>query len=199
MLKNAFILMLIVGMCAFTSCSNELSRDASADRIKEKYPSEVTYTFDFGSQTYGSIWLGWSYQKVMKSISDVESTLDSLQQLGYLTWEKRYQAKSNGPYAINLKPDFGKGFYNYVIYPTEKMKPLIKQQRGTQYTVLVGEIVFEGVTGITSRGDDVREVVYSLGYKYNELGQKLLPPNEMKNRSEGKAIFRKYDDGWRIQ
>jgi hypothetical protein len=88
---------------------------------------------------------------------------------------------------------------------TDKAKEYVVAEkdfyRGTVFKAV--ESVEVTVTGVTKPaemgGQTTSEVEYTTTYKLNPLGQALAGSKEAENERTGRAVFRLFDDGWRLE
>lgn len=83
-------------------------------------------------------------------------------------------------------------------------KFVLKTEGGDRVTLKVVEGMDIDVTGVTKPanmlGETVSEVEYAYTYEFNPLGKALAKSaQEGSKPREGKALFRLFDDGWRLQ
>lgn len=83
-------------------------------------------------------------------------------------------------------------------------KYVLKTEGGDNVTLKVVEGVEIDVTGVTKPADmfvqTVSEVEYTYTYKFNPLGKALAESSQKDSKpNEGKALFRLFDDGWRLE
>lgn len=88
---------------------------------------------------------------------------------------------------------------------TDKTKDYVVTEkdfwRGTIFKAVEGvEVTVTGITNPASEGEQtVSEVEYSTTYKMNPLGQALAGSKEAQEERTRRAIFQRFDDGWRME
>lgn len=207
--------MLIIIAVLFQSCKNNLTRERASEMIlqKNKFPSEDFREINLTFNKEGSINVN-DTQNVPPPEKD--ELLSKLEQAGIITYsveiissELVYETwwKEGLGYSISNE-DTKKQWRQEGYAPTYTLKRFyyhngILTEKGKQYSkdglqFKIGQTDFGEVNGmIENQALNMTEVKYSKIYNPNEIGTLIF--NKQIDSSQNTAIFRKYDDGWRIE
>ena len=190
MKKTIIFLLLPIFILPLAGCDNNLSRREAERQICKQLPYELTGKL----QKYGSTPINVDLSRASYYLEDEKKNLAGLINDGYIVFtssEYEKLAPESQPSAAVFY------FVRWKITPTGKIRKFIKNDNGDYYTVSVGKISFDKITGVLKSGE-YSVVEYTIKREANEIGN-MNPFNCYDEIIEMKAYFKHYDDGWRIQ
>ena len=171
---------LVLVFCCFflISCNSNLSRNNARNQIVAQFKLPATYT--------------WTLQ-------EYDSYCKTLISKGLFTEQKSEQNSSNNNNSsggIFIRPVYIRLGFPYDITELGK-KYLVQYDSEYNPTVILGDLIFDEITGISKIDQYNTEVHYTLKCSnITPFGEVLLSDN---GSIQKVANFRKYDDGWRIE
>jgi hypothetical protein len=173
--KHAFLISLTILLVVISAgCSGQLSRSTAGSQISkhEKFPSTNTLTFYRGLATQ------------IDADSDQGKLARALTSLGYMGEDGWLTEK-----AVKAKAQW-----------KQKDIPIWPAGSDTQYEIPLGERELVEVTGLSEiEGPGGTYMQANFTWRWaatSDVGKEM---EIGKNLQDGKALFQKFDDGWRVQ
>lgn len=206
---------LIVILFLFQSCKNNLTREKAKDLIlqKKNFPIEDFREITLSYDREGTVNV---MDTAQKTLPDKDELLSKLEKSGIITYtvEVTYSELVNetwwkGGLGFRLNSEETKQEWRQEgINPVYTLRQYyhhngILTDKGKQYSAdgyqfKIAETDFGEVTGILeNQALNMTEVKYSKVYIPNEIGTLVF--NKQIDSSQNTAVFRKYDDGWRVE
>lgn len=190
------ILLIVLFIIPFNSCSSDLSRGQAAKRIKQLYPKIITKEFKL-HQSVSSMWIilrnGRLPQNYQKEMEEIESLLNAMKKDGLIDFKKNQKRRE--VYLLSRMPNVS---ISYDIQPTKKLERFIRKRDKRVLQIEVAKVLFDKITGITKDGNVGRVAEYKTRTKANDVAKYFKLSDYEKNPQKHSVRFRKYDDGWRL-
>lgn len=168
-----------------------LDRATAAKEIRKEFPKYITkevklHQAVWSGDTFVNSRTGEFYSEQLTTIAEVEARFQRMANAGLVT----YTSKRTARQALHSR--FGNVIYEIV--PTARMAKFIKEKRADSVVVVIGQHDFDKITGVSDN-----HVEFTTNTKFNELAEHVDPAVLSRVGSKQHvAIFRKYDDGWRL-
>lgn len=177
-MKKLMNLVLFFCSLFLISCNSDLSRDKARDQIIAQLKLPALYT---------------------KTLHEYDSYCKALISKGLFTEQKNEQNNSNNNNSsggIFIRPVYVQLGFPYDITELGK-KYLVQYDAEYNPTVILGDLTFDEITGISKNDQSNTEVHFTLKYSnLTPFGEVLLGNNSTVQKV---TYFKKYDDGWRIE
>jgi mono/diheme cytochrome c family protein len=177
-----------------SGCNNELNRESAAEEIARLYPQPIVATLELSKSAFrgaNAPMPGGEFgPRDREVIAELERRLNELALRGYLSYKKEPVRRSLGSMPL--------GNIRYTIEPKRKLEEWIVERDEGHAQVVIGQVEFTGISGITAIGETRRQVEYTRLSRFNELASFIGVSGQDKSPSDKAVIFIRYDDGWRL-
>lgn len=209
-IKSILLCVVVLVLSLFSIASaKDLTRAEAAKKLSKlnfgtnvgSFPKSLNKDFQMGTSGGNEPALVSQAEKDIEGwIGQQEAIYANLEEKGFIkynVWKGTQGQRPPGwPRAQSSTVDYMYVFVQFNMQATEKLNPYIISSDHNYYKVILANIIFNKITGVTKISDSEARVEFTLKTKDTPL--KGLVDEQGTPNLNRSVVFRKYDDGWRL-